>query len=338
MAERYLSAVTHDSRPHLVLVNLGTPVGPSPEAVREFLDEFLSDPAVVDLPRWLWLPILRRMVLRTRPQRVSEQYGLIWTPAGSPLRVATELIVAGVRERAAGRFDVSAAYRYGEPSPDTVMRTLAEAAGTGPIVVSPLFPQRTDATTGTAFRCARQAAQRAGIASRLVERLLHPADAGYVTALAARWRRSLADAGHEIDHLIISFHGIPTRYNRREGEVYVRDCETTTRAFLEAIDWPRARATLAYQSKFGPEPWLTPATATVLTELPRRGVRRVAVITPGFLTEGLETIEEIGIRGRESFLAAGGTHFVRVGAVEAEPAFLDALAVLGSPTDPSGIN
>jgi ferrochelatase len=200
--------------------------------------------------------------------------------------------------------------------------------GAGPVIVSPLFPHRTDATTGTAFRRAREAAERAGIAARLVERALHPADPAYVVAMAAQWRRAVAEADHEIEHLVVSFHGIPVRYDRREGRVYTRDCEATTRAFLEAIGWPRDRATLAFQSKFGPEPWLKPATADVLEDLPRRGVRRVAVITPGFLTEGLETIEEIGIRGRESFLGAGGTHFLRVGSVEAEPAFLDALAAL----------
>lgn len=315
--------------PHLVLVNLGTPKEPSPASIREFLDEFLSDPAVVDLPRWLWLPILRGMVLRKRPARVAELYRSIWSAGGSPLRVATEQIVAGVRERASGRFGVSAAYRYGEPSLDTVMQTLA-GDGTGPVIVSPLFPQRTDATTGTAFRRAREAAERAGIAERLVERLIHPAAPGYVEAMAAQWRRAVAEADHEIEHVVVSFHGIPVRYDRREGGVYVRDCAATTRAFLEAISWPRDRATLAFQSKFGPEPWLKPATADVLEELPRRGVRRVAVITPGFLTEGLETIEEIGIRGRESFLEAGGTHFLRVGSVEAESAFLDALAALAA--------
>ena len=314
---------------HLVLVNLGTPQEPSPAAVREFLDEFLSDPAVVDLPRWLWMPILRGIVLRKRPARVAEQYGSIWSAGGSPLRVATEHIVAGVRERASGRFGVSAAYRYGEPSLDTVMQTLA-SDGTAPVIVSPLFPHRTDATTGTMFRRAREAAERAGIAERLAERLIHPADPGYVEAMAAQWRRAVAEADHEIEHLVVSFHGIPVRYDRREGGLYVRDCEATTRAFLEAIGWPRDRATLAFQSKFGPEPWLKPTTARVLEELPRRGVRRVAVITPGFLTEGLETIEEIGIRGRESFLQAGGTHFLRVGSVEAESAFLDTLAALGS--------
>ena len=283
----------------------------------------------MDLPRWLWLPILRGIVLRTRPARVAEQYRSIWSAGGSPLRAATELIVAGVRERASERFEVSAAYRYGEPSLDTVMKALAEK-GTGPVIIAPLYPHRTDATTGTTFLRAREAAERAGIAERMVERLIHPADPGYLAAMAMQWRRAVAEADHEIEHLVMSFHGIPVRYDRREGGLYARDCETTTRAFLEVIGWPRDRATLAFQSKFGPEPWLQPATAAVLQELPRRGVRRVAVITPGFLTEGLETIEEIGIRGRESFLEAGGTHFLRVGSVEAEPAFLDALAALAT--------
>ncbi|HSC59265.1 MAG TPA: ferrochelatase [Gemmatimonadales bacterium] len=314
---------------HLVLVNLGTPEAPEPASVREFLDEFLGDPAVVDLPRWLWLPILRGIILRRRPARVAEQYRSIWTDGGSPLRVATERIVADVRARAAGRFGVSSAYRYGEPSLDTVMQRLAREES-GPIVVSPLFPHRTDATTGTAFLRAREAAERAGIAHRLVERLVDPAAPGYISAMAARWRRDLDSAGHDVEHLVISFHGIPVRYDRRERGVYVRDCRATTDAFLRAIDWPADRATLAFQSKFGPEPWLKPATAGLLEELPRRGVRRVAVITPGFVTEGLETVEEIGIRGRESFIEAGGTEFLRIGSVELEPEFLDELAALAT--------
>ena len=321
--------MTPEHKTHLVLVNLGTPRDKTPAAVREFLDEFLCDPAVVDLPRWLWLPILRGIVLRTRPRRVAEQYAAIWSSGGSPLRVATEGIVRAVRERAGGRFGVSAAYRYGEPSLDTVMRQLA-TEGAGPIVVTPLFAQRTDATTGTAFRRAREAAARAGISTRLVERLIEPADAGYVAAMAAQWQRAIAAADFDIEHLVISFHGIPVRYDRREGGVYVQDCETTTHAFLKAIGWPRERATLAFQSKFGPEAWLKPATAALLQQLPRGGIRRVAVITPGFLTEGLETVEEIGIRGRETFLHAGGTHFLRIGSVETEAAFVAAVTALAA--------
>ena len=312
---------------HVLLVNLGTTAAPTPDAVRTFLDEFLSDPAVVDLPAWLWQPILRTMVLRRRPARVAEQYEKIWTAEGSPLRVETERIARGVRAHAAGRFTVSTAYRYGEPSIDAEIRRLAGESDAR-IVVVPLFPQRTDATTGTAFRRAREAAARAGVGARLVERAIAPDDAGYVRAMAARWREALAAAPAPPEHLVLSYHGIPVRYDKRERGVYVADCEATTRAFLRAIDWPADRATHAYQSKFGPEPWLTPATADVLAALPSRGVRRVAVITPGFVTDGLETIEEIGIRGRESFTEEGGESLHRVGAVADHPEFIASLAAL----------
>ncbi|MHB1096856.1 MAG: ferrochelatase [Gemmatimonadaceae bacterium] len=311
--------------PHLLLVNLGTPRLPEAEAVREFLLEFLSDEAVVDLPAWLWQPFLKRVVLRRRPARVAELYRSIWMPEGSPLRVETERMVEGVRALSHGRFTVSSAYRYGEPSIDSEMQRLARE-GAGRVIAVPLFPQRTDATTGTAIRRADEAAARAGIASRLVNVCIAPDDAGYIEALAARYREALA--GDAVDHLIVSFHGIPVRYDRREGRQYTNDCDITTRALLGAIGWPADRTTLAYQSKFGFEQWLTPATAAVLEELPRRGIARVAVITPGFLTEGLETLEEIGIQGRESFAHAGGAQFVRIGAVEAHPAMLRSLAEL----------
>lgn len=226
------------SAQHLVLVNLGTPTAPTAGAVRAFLKEFLSDPAVVDYPVWFWKPFLHGFILRTRPARAARQHG--------------------------------SHHRHG---------ATARARGRRP---------------------------RAGTANRLVERAIAPDDAGYVTALVARWREATASVAHAPQHLVISFHGIPVRFNRRERDTYVHDCQATTRAFLPAIGWPAARATLAYQSRFGPEPWLTPATAEVLETLPRRGVKRVAVITPGFITDGLETLEEIGIRGDESFRSAGG--------------------------------
>lgn len=314
-------------RPHLLLVNLGTPEAPTAEAVRAFLSEFLSDPAVVDLPRWLWRPILDRMVLKSRPQRVAEMYRSIWSDGGSPLRVATERMVLAARERAGDSCTVSSAYRYGEPSLHSEMQRLAREHK-GPVVVVPLFPQRTDATTGTAFKRAREAAASAGIAARYREALIAPADDGYIAALAGRWHELLRSAGAPPERLVISFHGIPVRYDRREGRRYTRDCEETARAFLSAIAWPASQATLAYQSKFGPEPWLTPSTATVIEELARNGTRRVAVITPGFLTHGLETLEEIGIRGREGFLAAGGDDLHLVATVDDHPAMVDTLVRL----------
>ena len=314
---------------HLILVNLGTPTAPTAPAVREFLAEFLSDPAVVDLPAWLWQPILRGIILRRRPARVAHQYATIWRDDGSPLRVATGRMVAGVRALAGGRFAVVEAYRYGEPSLASVMNRLARES-TGPVIVVPLFPQRTDATTATARCKATEAAEEAGVGDRLVNRLIAPDDPGYIEALADRWRTALANEP-EPDHLVVSFHGIPTRYDRREGQTYTKDCALTTRAFLSAIGWPADRATLAYQSKFGPEPWLKPATADLLEGLPKRGVRSVAVVTPGFLTEGLETLEEIAIRGRESFVEAGGERFLYIAATEDHPALLASLARLALP-------
>ncbi|MCA9730079.1 MAG: ferrochelatase, partial [Candidatus Eisenbacteria bacterium] len=128
-------------------------------------------------------------------------------------------------------------------------------------------------------------------------------------------------------HLLFSYHGIPARYDRREGGLYQQDCQRTTQAVLDALAWPAELATLCYQSRFGPERWLGPATAQRLQQLPREGVRTLAVVTPGFLTEGLETVEEIGRLGRAQFLGAGGETFVRVPSVAAHPAFLDSLAV-----------
>ena len=317
--------------PHLLLVNLGTPTAPTPDAVREFLDEFLSDADVVDLPRWLWQPMLRHMVLRSRPARVAAAYASIWHSGGSPLRIATERMVDAVRFHGGTRVTVSAAYRYGAPSIDSEMQRLSRVHD-GPIVVVPLFPHRTSATTGTAFRRARQAAMNAGVATRLQERLIHPADPGYIRALAARWREALDALETPPEHLVVSFHGIPVRYNRRERKQYTRDCEATTEALLRAIDWPRERTTLAYQSKFGPEPWLTPATASVINALPAKGIRRVGVITPGFLTEGLETLEEIGIRAREQFEAHGGHHLLLVPAVEHHEALARSLVDIATGT------
>lgn len=314
-------------RRHLLLVNLGTPREPTAESVREFLAEFLSDPAVVDIPRLIWQPVLRGIILRSRPPRIAEAYQAIWSDGGSPLRVATEKMVAAARQLAPAGVTVSAAYRYGTPSVGAELKRL----GADPelrVVVVPLFPQQTDATSGTIVREMEQVSARHGLANRIEGKHLHPADDGYVSALADRWFEAVEAAGRAPEHLVVSFHGIPVRFDRREGRRYTQDCAATTRALLRAIDWPESRATLAFQSKFGPEPWLTPATAQVINDLARRGVKHVGVITPGFLTEGLETLEEIGIRARHDFVANGGETLVRAGAVEDHAAAVRSLVAL----------
>ncbi len=307
----------------LLLVNLGTPRAPTPEAVHEFLLEFLSDPGVIDLPRWLWQPILRRMVLRSRPAKVAALYRSIWTEAGSPLEVGTRAIAEGVRELAEGRFEVDWAYRYGERS---IHRAFDEHVDADTeVAVVPLYAHHTSSTSESVFLEAERVARDRGLARapRRVE--LAADDAGFVEALADRCRETLAGAGAEGSHLLLSYHGIPIRYDRREGERYSSDCRATTRALLRALDWDPELADHCYQSKFGPEPWLKPATAATIEGLPGRGVRAVAVVTPGFLTDGLETIEEIGIQGSEAFADAGGDTFLRVPAPEGHPAMSRAL-------------
>ena len=295
----------------VLLVNLGTTAAPTEEAVRAFLEEFLSDPMVVDYPRWLWRPILTQ-ILRTRPARVAEQYRAIWTNEGSPLESGTKRICDGLAEKLES--EVRFVYRYGSPS-------LREAlAFSGELRIVPLFPQRTGATTGTIEGLVRDA----GVMDPI--RRIAPDDPGYIEALADGFLRAASASAP--DHLVVSFHGIPVRYDRKEGRRYRRDCETTHRALLSRLGWDGARATLSYQSRFGPEPWVGPNTAAVLAELPRSGAKSLAVMTPGFVTDGLETLEEIGIRGKQVFEQAGGECFVLVPCVENHPAFVDALAEL----------
>lgn len=244
---------------------------------------------------------------------------------------------------------------------DSARGNRIEESVDGRIVVVPLFPQRTGSSSGTIVAEARRLAEGTSWGHRLEIRELAPDDLGYIEALAQRTlavlspletRRvtseqagmsdqpvvsgqadaSLSEArrlrGDEVDHLLLSFHGIPLRYDRNERGIYQSDCERTVSALLARLGWPREKATLCYQSRFGPERWLGPATARLLRTLPRRGVRKIAIATPGFVTEGLETLEEIGRLGRSQFLSAGGESFIRIPAVGDHEAFVTGLTGL----------
>ena len=309
----------------LILANLGTPAAATPEAVRAFLEEFLSDPMVVDYPAWFWRPVLRRMVLKNRPARVAEAYRSIWRPGGSPLQDDTVRLVAAAAARLAGAWSVAYAYRYGERSLERVV-TERLAAGDARIVVVPLFPQRTSSSSGSILVEAARLSRERGLDGRLLVRELSPVAPGYVDALADRVRAAFGDTPPE--HLLVSYHGIPVRYDRAEGGRYRADCQATTDALLAALAWPAGKATHAYQSTFGPEPWIGPTTAKRIEAMARGGVRSLGVVTPGFLTDGLETLEEIAMRGRESFEAAGGSHYVTVPAAADHPRLVDDLVAL----------
>jgi len=312
----------------IVLVNLGTPSAATPEAVEVFLREFLGDPMVVDYPRWFWRPILEGMILRKRPARVAVMYRSIWTDEGSPLYAGTVRIAEGVARLVDGRAKVDVAFRYGTLGLRNVLVDSDDVAGAvnRETVVLPLFPQRTGSSSGTVVALVDEMT-RSGRIDGVRSAALAPDASGYIEAVGARVREAVDRAGTEPEHLVVSFHGIPKRYDRKEGGVYQADCRATTEALLSHLGWPTERATLCYQSRFGPEPWLLPSTAQVLPQLAARGVKSVAVVTPGFLTDGLETLEEIGIRGREAFLAAGGATFVHVLAPAGHVALDRALAL-----------
>lgn len=324
----------------VLLVNLGTPARAREEDVRVFLEEFLSDPEVIDLPRWLWQPVLRGLVLRRRPARVAQMYRSIWNeepcgevcpgPGCSPLECGTRRIAAAVSRALPRGHRADWCYRYGERS---LRARLEEAltSGSSRVCVVPLFPQHTGSTTGSVATEVERAATALGIEARVELVPIPPDEPGYVKALAARARDALAAEAAAPEHLLVSFHGLPIRYDRREGGRYARDCARTASALLEALGWEPERATVCFQSRFGPEPWLRPATAERIVRLARDGVQRLAVITPGFLTEGLETLEEIGQRGRDAFLEAGGRSFAYLPAVEDHPAFVRGLARLATP-------
>lgn len=290
----------------LIMANLGTPAAPTKQAVRAFLAEFLSDPLVVEKPRWLWLPILHGIVLRVRPAKVAQAYAEIWSPAGSPLAAGTAALAQAV---AAHRptVRVTHCYRYGSPN---LAERLAETMrafpdSDHPIRVVPLFPQRTASSSGTLVELTARLARKTGLGARLSIAELAPTDPDYIAAVAAGVRATRPD----LPHLLVSFHGIPEYVNAKEGARYTADCRATFDALLAALDLPPERATLAFQSRFGRDPWIGPATDAELSALPARGIEEVVVATPGFLTAGLETIEELGLRGRADFMAAGGKRF-----------------------------
>lgn len=297
----------------VLVVNLGTPDAPTPGAVRRYLAEFLSDPRVVEIPRAVWAPILHGIILRTRPRKSARAYAEIWTDEGSPLAVHTRAIARGLAARWGGAVTVDWAMRYGTPAIAARIEALT-AAGCTRILVAPLYPQYCGATSASVMDAVGAAlmAMRAQPALRVVPPW-HD-DPAYIGTLAARIRAHLAALDFAPEALIASFHGMPER-TRARGDPYHRQCLETARLLGDAL----GREVLAtFQSRFGRAKWLEPDTAGTLAALPGRGVRSVAVVMPGFATDCLETLEEIAIRGKAQFRAAGGEKFAFIRCLNAE--------------------
>ena len=291
----------------VLLANLGTPDAPDAASVRRYLAQFLSDPRVIEIPRLLWKPILHGIILRTRPRKSAHAYAQVWTEEGSPLAAITARQARALQARLGEEVLVDWAMRYGNPAiGDAIDRLLA--AGATRILVAPLYPQYCAATTASALD-----AVSAAIAAKRWQpalRTLPPYhdDPHYIAALKNDLERQIAALDFVPDRLLLSFHGMPKR-TLELGDPYHCHCRKTARLLGEAMARP---VDVAFQSRFGKAKWLEPATDGVLKAYPGEGVSKIAVAAPGFSADCLETIEELGIRGRADFLGAGGTHFARL--------------------------
>ena len=296
--------------PGVLLVNLGTPDAPTAEAVRSYLREFLSDTRVVEIHRALWWPVLHGFILRRRPAESAKRYAAIWSADGSPLLVHTRRQATMLRgylgSRTRARIEVEAAMRYGAPSIREGIASL-KARGCDRILIVPLYPQYSASTTASVFDAVAQslAGMRNIPGVRFVK---HFHDrAGYIAALAQNVRDYWMQTGHP-DQLVLSFHGVP-RFTLDQGDPYHCECQATARLLGQALGWGPERCRISFQSRFGRAEWLKPYTAEVLAELGRARTGRVDVVCPGFVSECLETLEEIALEGKSTFLRSGGQDF-----------------------------
>ena len=315
----------------VLVANLGTPDAPTTEAVRQFLAEFLSDPRVVDLPRALWLPILYGVILRIRPQRSARAYREVWTASGSPLLVNTRAVADALALRLASLLShpvpVATGMTYGNPSIQAALDEL-RAKDVRRLLVLPLYPQYSATTTASVLDRVQAALGRLDWQPEILCVDDYHADAGYVAALAESLAGRIADFGAGA-HLLFSFHGLPQRYVDA-GDPYHEQCQATARLVASRLALPADAWSVAYQSRVGGARWLKPYTEDRLCELATRGTRRIVVCCPGFAVDCLETLEEIAIRGRASFLAAGGASFDYVPALNDGPAQVDFLSKIAA--------
>lgn len=315
------------TRTAVVLVNLGTPDEPTTPAVRRYLREFLSDRRVVDLPAALWRPILELGVLAVRPRRSAAKYRLVWLPEGSPLLVHTRAQAEALAQQLAADVEVAVAMRYGTPSLDEVLPALVRD-GCDRVLVVPLYPQYSASATGSVLDRAH----------RVVAALPHHPevrtvrgfadDEGYVTSVCAaleeRWEqvgRPNADAG---DRVLLSFHGIPQAM-ADAGDPYPDEVARSASAIRARLALPDGVVLTAFQSRFGPAPWLLPATIDTVRQLGAAGTRRLEVVCPGFVSDCLETLEEIRLLNAAAYQEAGGSGFAYVPWGNARPPWTRAL-------------
>lgn len=310
----------------LLMVNLGSPDAPTPEATRRYLGQFLHDYRVVDTNRWIWCPILHGVILRIRPARSAKAYASIWGEEGAeaPLVRFTRSQVAGVQERLGDEVMVETAMRYGNPSIDAGLETLM-AAGCTKIAVLPLYPQYAGATTASVYD---------GVAKALVGKWNVPElrflrdyyrEPDFIASLGNSLSEHLDTLDWTPDRVMCSYHGLPQTYVDA-GDPYQGECLKTTALLRAHTGYSETVLVSTFQSRFGPKAWLQPYTDKTLEAMPDQGLKKVAIMMPGFSSDCLETLEEISIEAAETFHEAGGTHFTVVPCLNDRTDHIDMLA------------
>jgi ferrochelatase len=313
----------------VLVANLGTPDGYDYWPMRRYLSEFLSDKRVIDYPSWKWQPLLQLIILSKRPFSSGANYKSIWNHAlnESPLMTITKAQVAKLGDSLAARYGddvmVDFCMRYGNPSTDSVVRRMVEA-GCEKILFLPLYPQYAGATSATAndqFFRALMKEKRQPAVRTAAEYFDHPL---YIEALAQSVERVYATLDHRPDMLVASYHGMPQRY-LREGDPYHCQCQKTSRLLRERLGWDKGAIDTTFQSVFGPEEWLRPYTVEHVAELARAGKKRIAVMSPAFSADCIETLEEIQGEIAEAFHHAGGENFTYIPCLNDDDAHIAAL-------------
>jgi ferrochelatase len=320
----------------VLVAQLGTPAEPTPQALRPYLAQFLSDRRVIDYHPLVWQPILQGIILWTRPRRSARLYRRIWLKEGSPLLVYSEKQAASLQKRLGDSYRVILGMTYGEPSIRDAIRTL-EGEGIDRIIVLPMFPQYSSTTTASVYDSVyRAAAGRQGFFHENKRhipslRFISPYFdfPPYIKAMKAHLQETIQRLPVSPDKYVLTFHGIPHRYVQT-GDPYRQQCERTAQLLADAMGWQDDEWTIGFQSRFGPEKWLEPYTEDVLTHLHQQGVERPLVFSPGFVTDCLETLDELGNEGREQFEEGGGRgeHYHLAACLNDHPQWIEVMAAL----------
>ncbi len=315
----------------ILILNLGTPDAPTTSAVRRYLDEFLSDPRVIDKPRWLWWFILHGIILRLRPRKAAHAYQQIWTDKGSPLLTISQAQVTKLQTLINSKYQhvsVELGMRYGSPSVQTALEKFKNS-NIDKLLILPLYPQYSATTTASTFDAVADVFKKW---KRLpdIKFISHYHDKPqYIKALANSIRKTWANQG-QADKLLLSFHGLPKSY-LAAGDPYFCECQKTARLLAEKLELKQQQWLITFQSRMGVEQWLTPYTDKTLKELAEQGTKSVQVACPGFSADCLETLEEINMQNRDVFLNAGGKKYHYIPALNDSDEHIEMMASLLEP-------